>query len=147
MVIEEWLGERIYLALGTNPHLPLLVDETLEEAFDLAGISQLKNYKVWYPDRLVPHRISGVAELGFGICEHWKDVYECEKEDHTLPRKQTLAITFSNISLTVSNTAAVGPHRFEEFRDRYTGNWGFNAGRMIHLMQHFGQRSRMPSKT
>jgi hypothetical protein len=79
MVTEEWLGERIYLALGTNPHLPLLEDETLEEAFDLAGISQLKNYKVWYPNRLVPHRISGVAELGFGICEHWRDIMNVRK--------------------------------------------------------------------
>jgi hypothetical protein len=33
-----------------------------------------------------------------------------------LPRKQTLAITFTNNSLTASNTAVVGPHRFEEFK-------------------------------
>jgi hypothetical protein len=125
MVTEEWLGERIYLTLGTSPHLPLLDDETLEAAFDLAGITRLKNYKVWYPDRLVPHRISGVAELGFGICEHWKDIYECEKEDHTLARKQTLVITFTNISLTVSNTAVVGPHHFEEFKGPVYREMGF----------------------
>jgi hypothetical protein len=67
--ITEWLGERIYLAQGTSPHLPLLEDETLDRAFSIARIFQLKNYKLRYPDRLVPHRISGVAELSFETCE------------------------------------------------------------------------------
>jgi hypothetical protein len=93
-----------------------LEDETLEKAFDMAGVFQLKNYKVWYPDRLVPQRISGVAELGFGVCEHWRDIYECEKEEQVLSRKQTLAISFTNTSWTVSNSAVVGPHHSEQFK-------------------------------
>jgi hypothetical protein len=83
----------------------------------MAGMSHLRSYKALYRLDSVHHVVSSLAGLGFGICEHWNDSRACEKEDRSLPWKQTLAISFTNDALIVSNTLVVGPHRFKEVEE------------------------------
>ena len=71
--------------------------------------------------------VSGLPGLGYGICGHWNDSRACEKEDRELLWKQTLAISFTDDSLAVSNTAVVGPHGFEEIKE--TVHWDLGFGR------------------
>jgi hypothetical protein len=68
-----------------------------------------------------------VSRLPSSAKNKWccRDIYECENEKQVLTRKQTLAISFTNISLTVSNTAVVGPYRFEEFKGSVYRELGF----------------------
>lgn len=87
-------------------------------------MSHLRSYKVLKRLDSVHQVVSGLAGLGYGICEHWNDSSACERfEDPELPQKQTLAISFTNDSLVVSNTAVVGPHRFEDPGSREMVHW------------------------
>ena len=126
---ENYISAKVDLAVATHPSLPLLQRETLEEAFNRAGMSHLRSYKVIAHLDSVHQVVSGLAGLGYGICEHWNDSRACEKEDRDLPRKQTLAISFTDDSLAVGNTAVVGPHRFEEIKETVHWDLGFERWR------------------
>jgi hypothetical protein len=71
------------------------------------------SYKVITRLDSIHHAISGLAGLGYGICEHWNDSRSCENEDKKLAWKQVLAISLVDEALVVSNTAVVGPHLSE----------------------------------
>jgi hypothetical protein len=88
-------------------------------------MSHLRSYKVLTRLDCAHQVVSGLAGLGYGICGNRNDSRACEKEDRELPRKQILAISFTDDSLAVGNTVIVGPHRFEEIKEAVHCDLGF----------------------
>lgn len=108
--------DKVYLALATYSQFTLLEEDFLAEAFDLAGLYNLRSYKSWYPDRLVVSQtVAGLVEMGYGVCDHWRDPYKCEIEDEELSWKHPLATSFTNRSFSVSVAYIIGPHRYGKF--------------------------------
>ncbi|KUJ10746.1 uncharacterized protein LY89DRAFT_739739 [Mollisia scopiformis] len=105
---EQHLRIPIYLAIATHPQLPNLDHSTLQQAFNYAGLANIESYK--YFSKKVSELSTAYAALGYGMCEHWTDIRVCELYDADFEEEYTLAISFTDTSLTLTSVSIIGAH-------------------------------------
>jgi hypothetical protein len=153
LATEAKLGSPVTYALAALPVLPNLSEETLQEAFDYARI-----IKVSHPLYVLGENLNSInaayAGMSHGLCENWKDIWECRGEETSMDPQQTLVISFDNDSAIVTNVAMYSayqsirqsingfPYIFEGYQDHDRGvpYWNGLENNIARMIEQVGER-------
>ncbi|KAG4442644.1 hypothetical protein IFR05_001900 [Cadophora sp. M221] len=90
------------------PELPNLLSEDWAEVVEISGLEVLRSYKNYgQPLRDVNAAWAG---MGYGLCEHWRDIEKCEEEEELLIPRFALALSFTGDELSIHKTWISNAH-------------------------------------
>ncbi|KAH7409420.1 hypothetical protein BKA64DRAFT_397085 [Cadophora sp. MPI-SDFR-AT-0126] len=90
------------------PDLPNLLREDWAEIVELSGLEALKSYKNW--GQPLNDLNAAWAGMGYGLCEHWRDIDACEEEEELIVPRYALALSFTGDELSVHKTWVSNAH-------------------------------------
>ncbi|PVH88932.1 hypothetical protein DL98DRAFT_508791 [Cadophora sp. DSE1049] len=88
--------------------LPNLLGDDWAEIVEISGLEVLKSYKNW--GQPLKDLNAAWAGMGYGLCEHWRDIDACEEEEELIVPRFALALSFTGDELSVHKTWISNAH-------------------------------------
>ena len=111
--VESRLGQKIYGAVGTIPHLVGLYREDLEDAFEHAGLLYINTHPYYrydyHHDEYLSENGAVYAGNGLGLCTNYTDLDSCDEVEKNPPpssgrAEMILFISYTETMLTSTLT-------------------------------------------
>ncbi|KAH7360409.1 hypothetical protein BKA65DRAFT_591473 [Rhexocercosporidium sp. MPI-PUGE-AT-0058] len=111
------------------PEIPNLLSEDWAEVVELSGLEVLRSYKNY--GQPLNDLSAAWAGMGYGLCEHWRDIEKCEEEEELIVPRFALALSFTGDALSVHKTWVANAHFTfnivsETYRDLGWESWRIN---------------------
>jgi hypothetical protein len=100
--LEARLGFRPVDAAISVPHLAALYQDDILDACEYAKLTYFELPQWFLP--LLWETPAAVGGYGLGLCKHYQDIDECQREEQNMPKWNLLTVHYSHTALTTSLT-------------------------------------------
>jgi hypothetical protein len=113
--VEERLGRKVSSAVVTSSNIVALYAEDITDAMEYTGLKP--PYLKGSFDFSQPREVSAAqAGYGIGLCPHYKDYDQCEREEGQMPVRRFLTVLFTRSALLLYKAASKEALEFYEPR-------------------------------